>query len=203
MPAPSERKTRRLNRDRAERFLSAGRRGARGATFQFTPTRLYWRTRSLHPERMAERFTPTLTADFLGVVRFFTGFSAFFAPLPLYLTGVGFSSDLVFAFYLIAGLGAAAFYTGAGRLSGKYDLRLLQTGALGVRSVAMPLVAVAGAAVAASLVGTLVTGVLFVLIGITWAVIVLVLRGISDRTGTGSRAAGAGADGGTPGGDRL
>jgi MFS family permease len=268
MPVPSEGQIRRLDRDRVEEFLSTGRRGIRGATFRFTPTRLYWRTRSLHPEQMAERFTPTLAAYFLGVVLFFTGFAAFFAPLPLFLTGVGFSSDLVFAFYLIASLGSAAFYTGAGRLSGTYDLRLLQSGALGLRSVAMPLVAVVGAAVAASVVGTLVTGVLFVLIGITWAVIavtagtivtrlapsslrgealgvytalstlaggigsvaggalakesgfvvafgvaggvivagaaiVLVLRGISERTGSGDRAVGAGDEVATPDGDRL
>jgi MFS family permease len=181
MPAPSERQIRRLDRDRVEQLLSTGRRGIRGATFRFTPTRLYWRTRSLHPDRMAERFTPTLAAYFLGVVLFFTGFSAFFAPLPLYLTGVGFSSDLVFALYLISSLGSAAFYTGAGRLSGQYDIRLLQTGALGLRSVVMPLVAVAGAALAAGLAGVLVNGVLFVLIGISWAVIAVTAGTIVTR----------------------
>ena len=181
MPTPSERRIRRLNRDRVERLLSSGRRGIRGATFRFTPTRLYWRTRSLHPDRMAERFTPTLAAYFLGVVLFFTGFAAFFAPLPLYLTGVGFSSDLVFAFYLIASLGSAAFYGGAGRLSGEYDVRLLQTGALGLRSVAMPLVAVVGAALAAGLLGLLVNGVLFVLIGVSWALIAVTAGTIVTR----------------------
>jgi MFS family permease len=181
MPAPSERQIRRLDRDRVERLLSTGRRGIRGATFRFAPTRLYWLTRSLHPDRMAERFTPTLAAYFLGVVLFFTGFSAFFAPLPLYLTGVGFSSDLVFALYLISSLGSAAFYTGAGRLSGQYDIRLLQTGALGLRSVVMPLVAVAGAALAAGLAGVLVNGVLFVLIGISWAVIAVTAGTIVTR----------------------
>jgi predicted MFS family arabinose efflux permease len=132
----------------------------------------------------------------------------------------------------------------------------------------MPLVALVGAAVAASLVGTLATGVLFVIIGLTWAVIavtagtivtrlapsslrgealgvytalstlaggigsiaggalaraadfvvafgvagvvivagaaiVLALRGISERTGSGNRAASRGADGATSGSDRL
>jgi MFS family permease len=268
MPAPSERRIQRLNRDRVARLLSSGRRGIRGATFQFTPTRLYWRSRSLHPGRMAERFTPTLAAYFGGVVLFFTGFTAFFAPLPLYLTGVGFSSDLVFAFYLVSSLASAAFYTGAGRLSGEYDLRYLQTGALGLRGVVMPLVAVVGTALAASLVGVLANVALFVLIGISWAVIavtagtivtrlapaslrgealgvytalstlaggigsiaggalasasgfvvafgvaggvivvgaaiVVSLRGISDRTGAGIRAAGTQSDGGRSDRDRL
>jgi MFS family permease len=171
MPAPSERRIRRLDRDRVERFLTAGRRGIRGSTFQFAPTRLYWRTRSLHPDRMAARFTPTLAAYFGGVVLFFTGFSAFFAPLPLYLTDVGFSSDAVYGLYLVSSLGSAAFYTSAGRLSGEYDIRLLQTSALGLRGVVMPLVGVAGAVAAAGAVGLLVNGVLFALIGVTWAVI--------------------------------
>jgi MFS family permease len=120
---------------------------------------------------MAERFTPTLAAYFLGAVLFFTGFSAFFAPLPLYLTGAGFSSDLVFGLYLVSSLGSAAFYAGAGRLSGAYDLRLLQAGALGLRAVAMPLVAVVGAALAAGPDGLLASGLLFALIGLAWAVI--------------------------------
>jgi MFS family permease len=107
---------------------------------------------------MAARFTPTLAAYFGGVVLFFTGFSAFFAPLPLYLTDVGFSSDAVYGLYLVSSLGSAAFYTSAGRLSGEYDIRLLQTSALGLRGVVMPLVGVAGAVAAA-------------LIGVTWAVI--------------------------------
>ena len=171
MPTPSERRIRRLDRDRVGRVLTAGRRGVRGATFQFTPTRLYWRTRGLAPARMAERFTPTLAAYFLGAVLFFTGFSAFFAPLPLYLTGAGFSSDLVFGLYLVSSLGSAAFYAGAGRLSGAYDLRLLQAGALGLRAVAMPLVAVVGGVLAAGPDGLLASGLLFALIGLAWAVI--------------------------------
>jgi len=84
---------------------------------------------------------------------------------------VGFSSDLVLALHLVTSLGSAAFYTGAGRLGGKYDLRLLQSSALGLRAVVMPLVAVVVAALAAGAVGLLVNAVLFAVIGVTWAVI--------------------------------
>lgn len=181
MPAPSRRQFERVDERRLARALSVGRRSVRGATFLFTPTRLYWSTRNVHPRRLANRFTPTLATYFLASVLFFTGFSAFFAPLPLYLTGVGFSSDLVFGLYLASSLGSAAFYTGAGRLSSTFDLRLLQTGALGVRAVAMPLVAVVGAAFAAGAVGTVVAGVLFVLIGVTWAVIAVTAGTIVTR----------------------
>ena len=181
LPAPARRDVQDVDPARVARTLSVGRVGIRGATFPFTPTRLYWSTRNLHPRRIADRFTPTLSLYFLGVVLFFTGFSAFFAPLPLYLAGVGFSSDLVFGLYLVSSLGSAAFYTGAGRLSGRVDLRVLQAGALGLRAIVMPLVAVVGTALAASLFGTVVTGLLFVLIGVSWAVIAVTAGTIVTR----------------------
>jgi MFS family permease len=181
MPAPSQRQLSRVDPERVARMLSTGRRGVRGATFAFNPTRLYWSTQHMHPKRLAKKFTPTLAVYFLGVILFFIGFSAFFAPLPLYLTGVGFSSDLVFGLYLVSSLGAAAFYTGAGTLSSKFDLRVLQTGALGIRGLAMPLVAVVGAALAASLVGTVLSALLFILIGVSWAVIAVTAGTIVTR----------------------
>ena len=181
MPAPSQRQLGTVEPQRVARVLSSGRRSIRGATFLFNPNRLYWSTRAVDPKRLAHRFTPTLATYFLAVVLFFTGFSAFFAPLPLYLTDVGFSSDLVFGLYLLSSLGAAAFYTGAGELSGRYDLRMLQTGALGVRAVAMPLVAIVGVAFAAGAVGTVVSSVLFTVVGLTWAVIAVTAGTIVTR----------------------
>lgn len=181
MPAPSQRQLGRVNPERVARLLSSGRRSVRSATFAFTPNRLYWSTRNVHPKRLANRFTPTLALYFLSVVLFFTGFAIFFAPLPLYLTGVGFSSDLVYGLYLVSSLGSAAFYSGSGKLSGEFDLRLLQAGALGVRGVVMPLVAIVGAAFAASTVGTVVTTILFLFVGVSWAVIAVTAGTIVTR----------------------
>lgn len=181
MPAPTERRLGRVDPERVARLLSIGRRGVRGATFLFNPNRLYWSTRTLHPRDLADRFTPTLATYFLAVVLFFTGFAAFFAPLPLFLTDVGFSSEAVFGLYLVSSLGSAAFYGGAGRLSSRYDLRTLQAGSLGVRAVAMPLVAVAGGALAGGLAGSLVVGTLFTLVGLTWAVIAVTAGTIVTR----------------------
>ncbi|WP_277555923.1 MFS transporter [Halobaculum limi] len=181
MPRPSERAVERVDARRIARLLSVGRRGVRGATFVFNPNRLYWSTRSVHPKRLADRFTPTLAVYFVGVVLFFTGFTAFFAPLPLYLTDVGFSSDLVFGLYLVSSLGSAASYTVAGTLSSRFDLRLLQSAAVGSRAVLMPLVAVVGTVLAAGLVGTVVTGTLFLAIGVAWAVIAVTAGTIVTR----------------------
>lgn len=182
MPAPSVRKLRRIDPERVARRISkAPRLGIRSATFLFSPNRLYWSTRTMHPRRLAQRFTPTLATYYIAVLLFFTGFAAFFAPLPLYLSGVGFSSDMIYALYLIISLGSAVFYGAAGRVSGRMDLRLLQTGALSLRGVAIPLVAVVGTAFAATAVGTVLTGVLFVLVGVSWAVIAVTAGTIVTR----------------------
>lgn len=190
MPAPSSRQIDRISPRKIAHLLSTGRRrGVRSATFAFNPNRLYWSTRNISPRRLADRFTPTLALYFLGAVLFFTGFSAFFAPLPLYLSdgvaGSGFSSDTIFGLYLVSSLGSAAFYSGAGRLSSRVDLRILQTSALGLRAIAMPMVAIVGAALAASLTGTVVIAVLFVIIGVAWSVIAVTAGTIVTRVAPG------------------
>lgn len=185
MPAPSKRALRDVNPRRVARLVASGRRGIRDATFAVTPTRLYWSARAAHPRRLADRFTPTLATYYFGVALFFTGFFAFFAPLPLFLTDVGFSRDLVFALYLVTSLGSAASYGTAGDLSGRVDLRLLQVGAVAVRGVAMPLVAVAGATLAAGVAGTLVAGGLFLVIGAGWAVVAVTAGTIVTRIAPG------------------
>jgi MFS family permease len=181
VPAPAAKQIDRVNPSRVVRAFGAGRRGVRDATAFFLPHRLYWRTRGLHPRRLSQRFTPTLATYFLGVVLVFTGFAAFFAPLPLYLSNVGFSADAVFALYFVSSLGAAVFSTKAGSLATEFDVRKLHTGALGLRGLSMPLVAVAGGTLAAGLVGTIIAGVLFVLIGVAWAVIAVTAGTIVTR----------------------
>lgn len=181
MPSPTTRQLGRIEPQHVAKYLSAGRRGIRGATFLFNPNRLFWSTRHIHPKRVTERFTLPLATYYLGVLVFFIGFAAFFAPLPLYLTGVGFSSDLVFGLYLVSSLGAAAFYTAAGRLSTNLDLRVLQSVALGSRGILISLVALVGAGLAAGLVGTVVMGLLFLGIGVTWAVIAVTAGTIVTR----------------------
>lgn len=181
MPAPTDRQLRRVDPERVARLLSTARRGVRGATFLFAPNRLYWSTRNVHPRRFAERFTPTLAGYYLVAVLFFTGFGAFFAPLPLYLTDVGFSPDLVFGLFLLASLGSAAFYPAAGRLSGRIDLRTLQASALALRGVAVALVAIVGATLAAGLGGTVAMGTLFALVGVSWAIIAVTAGTVVTR----------------------
>lgn len=171
-----------VRRERLEGAVATARRpNVRGATFQFTPSRLFWLTRSLSPRRLIARFTPALSTYFLAVTLFFAGFSVFFAPLPAFLTDVGYGDGLIFALYLVSSLGSAAFYARVGELAGRYDLTVLQTGGLVVRTVAFPLVALLGTGLATSAVGVALTGLDFLCIGLAWAIIAVTAATLVSR----------------------
>jgi len=140
----------------------AARFGVRGAGFPFTPSRVD--ARGLNPRRFVRRFTPALALYFAAVVLVFAGFGTFFAPLPAYLAGAGFGSDAVFGLYLALNVGAAVFFGGAATLVERYEVALVHAGSLAVRGVALPAVVVVGGALAAAV-------PLFVVVGVTWAVI--------------------------------
>lgn len=182
LPSESEIRSNRPNTRRLTRHLTNARQMAiRGATFPFLRSRLYWTTRPFHPGQLLDRLTQRLSLYFIAVVLFFTGFSAFFAPLPIYLRGVGYGSGEIFALYLMSSLGSAAFYVTAGELVSKYDINLLQTAGLLLRAIALPAVAFVGTALAASLVGLVATAIVFVLIGLSWAIIAVTTATIVTR----------------------
>ena len=161
---------RRVSETRLRRAIrTADRFSVRTATFPFTVGRADFR--GLHPRKFVERFTPVLAAYFVAVFCFFAGFAAFLAPLPGFLTDVGFGSDGVFALYLINGLAAAAFFGVAGRLTTDRDAALLQVASLSTRAVALPVVALIGATWGAAALGFGTAAAVFALIGLTWAVI--------------------------------
>lgn len=147
----------------------ADRFSVRSAAFPFTLGRADFRR--LHPRRFVERFTPALAVYFAAVLCVFTGFAAFFAPLPAFLTEVGFGSDAVFALYLINGLASAVFFGAAGRLTAERDVEALQIASLSVRAVALPAIALGGIVLGASALGFGVVAAIFAVIGLTWAVI--------------------------------
>lgn len=179
-PAPeahvtSERRVRRI-----ARLLSSSRGGVKGATFAFSPNRLYWTTRNIHPRQLVGRFNPALATYFAAATLFFVGFAAFWAPLPLFFTEASFGSGEVFGLYLASSVASAVLYERAGRLAAKHDIRLLQSGALALRGVLFPLVVVATAVGAVS-VGLVTAGVVLAGIGMTWAVIAVVGTAIVTR----------------------
>ena len=164
---------------RVDRLLAASRRGVRSATFSFAPTRLYWASRSLRVDRVRRRLDSTLGRYFLASGLFLAGSAAFWAPLPLFLTGAGFGSGLVFGLYLASSLASAALYDAVGEAAATLDLRRLQTAALTARGVLFP--AVVGAAGLGALLGLGAAGATFLAIGATWAVMLVVGTAIVTR----------------------
>lgn len=159
---PSPRRLRRRVRD-------AARFNVRGAAFPFTPGR--FDPRDLHPGRLVDRFSPGLALYFSAVLVVFTGFGVFFAPLPAYLSEVGYGSSEVFGLYLVLNLGAAVFFGRAAGLADRYDVIPVHVGGLLARGLALPLVAAVGIVVGGTALGLGAVGVVFVVIGLSWAVI--------------------------------
>ena len=128
---------------RIARALARTRRfNVRGATFPFWPSRTYWSLRTVDPRRLAGRLSTALGLTYVAVALAFTGFAAFFAPLPLFLTdAAGFDSGTVFGLYLASSLGSALLYVGAGRLASRADPSLVLVGGLSARAVLFPAVA--------------------------------------------------------------
>lgn len=163
--AGSEPEPRRLQR----RLRSTATFNVRGASFPFTPSR--FDPRQLRPRVFLDRFTPRLGLYYLAVLAFFTGFGIFFAPLPAFLTDLGYGSTEIFGLYLLLNVAAAAFFGRAAVLSERYSVIRVHIGGLAIRGVILPVVALIGLLVGVGVVGLGGFGMLFILLGITWAVI--------------------------------
>jgi len=172
-----------LRPNRIARALGRTRRvPVRSATFVIGPGRIYWLTRSFHPRQVAARLTPSLSIYFLGIAAASVGFGIFWGPLPAYLAGtLGYGSGIVYALYLTASLGSALFYGGAGRLAERYDVAGLQAGGLLARAALHPAVALAGTIFPVALLGLLSNGVLFLFIGVAWAVVAITAVSLVTR----------------------
>ncbi|MFB6352682.1 MAG: MFS transporter [Halobacteriales archaeon] len=179
-PVHGEHVTNERARRRIGRLLAATGSGVKGATFAFMPNRLYWTTRGFRPRQLGRRLDPSMATYLLAAALFFVGFAAFWAPLPLFFSAVGFTPGQIFGLYLASSVASAALYGGAGRLASRYDLRLLQAGALALRGLLFPVTAL-GAGIGALTLGFGVMGVLLAGIGGTWAVIAVVGTAIVTR----------------------
>ncbi|GGM62606.1 MFS family permease [Halarchaeum rubridurum] len=178
---------RRANRVAA--ILSRTSRNAPDATFAYGTNRLFWATRSLslaRLRRLRADLPPALWLYFGAAFCFFTGFSVFWAPLPLYLdANLGFTSGMVFALYLVNNAASTLLFGRAGDVSGAHDVRLVQGGALGLRAAAFVGVAGVGLFGADALSGTLgslaAVGALLFVVGVTWAFIAVTGTAIVSR----------------------
>lgn len=169
---PSPRRLRR-------RIGRAARHGVRGAAFPFTPGRVD--PRALDPRRAVDRFTARLVTYFLAVFLAFTGFGVFFAPLPAFLAGIGYGTGGIFALYLLLNLGAVVFYGRAAALAASHGVTGVHVAGLLVRGAALPVVALVGTTLMATTVGAAALAVVFVLVGLTWAVIAVTASTLVTR----------------------
>lgn len=178
-PRTTERRFVRLLADLQQNGLVAGRSTR---AVPFGPSRVYWGLRSLRVDgdagrRLRNRFTGPLARYLAAATLFFAGFAVFFAPLPAFLTDVGYDTDQVFALFVVSSAASAVAYTRVGSLVARVDALRLQTGALVSRAALFPLVA-AVVAVVRPPDGVVVVGVLFAAIGLSWAVIAVTATGL-------------------------
>ncbi|GGL56937.1 MFS transporter [Halocalculus aciditolerans] len=157
------------------------RRAVRAVFSPLLPGRVVSIVRSSDPRALLTGVSRPLAAYFAAVTVFFVGFSVFSAPLPDFLTTAGFGDDAVFALYVVSSLASAVCYVAAGELADRYDLRVLQSSALGLRGLVFPVVAAAGYGLRASPTGLLVVGVTFALVGVSWAVIAVTANSLVAR----------------------
>ncbi len=163
-PHPDSRRVRRAIA-RATRF------NVRGVTFPLTPGRLD--VRDLHPRVFVDRFTPPLGLYFIALFLGFAGFAAFFAPLPAYLSDAPFTNGEIFGLYVISSLAAAVCFGWAGRLAtARGGFRVHLTG-LAIRACSFPVVTIVVSVFGITVFGLAGIGLLFVLIGVSWAFIIV------------------------------
>ncbi|GGL37518.1 MFS transporter [Halarchaeum grantii] len=175
---------------RVATILSRTARNTQDATFSFGTNRVFWASRALsfaRLRRLRSELPRPLWLYFLAAFCFFTGFSVFWAPLPLYLKStLGFDSGGVFALYLVNNLASAVFFERAGVLSGQRDIRVVQGGALALRAGAFVGVAglglVGGSALTGGGLGPLAAvGALLFVVGVSWAFIAVTGTAIVSR----------------------
>lgn len=160
----------------AQRLRGAGRYVR---TIPFATTRLSWGLWSIGPGRLRSILPRTLWIYLAAVTIFSAGFAAFWGPLPAYLGGNG-SDGLVFGLYLATNIASTLFYGRVGSWSAHRGSAVLQQRALAVRVLIFPLVG--GLALFVPPIATLpLLFVIFVLIGLTWAVIAVTATGLVTR----------------------
>jgi MFS family permease len=161
----------------ARRYRTLGREGwGAGRTMRAMPygqSRIYWGLRSLRPGRLREKFGLPLAGYLAASALFAAGFSVFWGPMPAHLVDLGFGDGTVFVLFLVGTVGSTVCYEPVGRLTRRVAPHGLQFGALAFRAALF--------VATAFLAGSLLVGVSFAAIGVTWAVIAVTTTGIVTR----------------------
>ena len=144
----------------------------------FGPGRAYWALTGLRPDHLRHLRTP-LWRYLAAVGLFMVGSATFWAPMPAYLTAAGFATGPVFVLFLLSTVGSTVCFGRVDAVAARLGTTGAQIGALAVRAVLFPAVAVVGGwavGVRAPLVGALFFGV-----GVTWAVVAVTATALVAR----------------------
>lgn len=153
--------------------------GRRVGLNPISPLRVFWSIRRLHPRRLLHAFPRTLLVYLLAIFVAFTGFAAFFGPLPSFLTtDARLTTGGIFAVFLASSAASAVYYTRAGTLSSRRGPYVPQFVALGSRAIFFGVVGLA-ALLPVGRYGLLLLS--FTAIGLTWAVIAVTAASIVTR----------------------
>ena len=159
-------------------LLVRSRPGIRAATFALPTTVLYWVGRGWRRPR--RRIASPLYRFFLAAGLFFAGFSVFWAPLPHLLRAIGLGDGRIFGLYFASSLASAVLYRRVGQVASRRVESTFAAGALAVRGLLFPVVALV-AGLGATVLGSLLLGAALLAIGITWAVIAVVGTSLVTR----------------------
>ena len=160
------------------RLLAQSRPGIRAATFALPTTLLYWASRGWRRPRL--RIASPLYRFFLAAGLFFAGFGVFWAPLPHLLRAIGLDGGRIFALYFVSSLASAVLYRRVGRVASRRNESRFAAGALAVRGLLFPVVALV-TGLGATALGSVLLGAALLAIGVTWAVIAVVGTSIVTR----------------------
>lgn len=140
--------------------------------------RVYWAVVSARrgPGAYRSRFDRELRRYLFASTLFATGFAVFWGPMPAFLRAVPFDTGTVFGLFLVANLGSAVCYGPVGDRAGEGSADRLQRGALGAR--ALLFAAVPAVVILPRRVSLWSLGVVFALVGATWAVLAVTTPGL-------------------------
>jgi len=155
--------------------------------FRYLPIHLYYLLKPRKLISMSDRFGPNLTSFIVAVGIIFTGFSAFFIPLPAYFkTVIGLNNGTIYLFFIANALSSALFYRRASRLIKNVGpLKVLRISLL-MRIVLLPAIIVPFVFIRSSVIKLVVVSAFFLLIGVSWALINVSNLVIASRLSPGS-----------------
>lgn len=161
---------RRLGRGRwgAGRYLRVGGYG---------PSRLYWGIRTVDPVRVRRSLSGAFGRYLAAMTLCAVGFSVFWGPMPAYLDVTGLTTGAIFGLFVLANAASAVCYVPVGRLAGRKSPRSLQAGALVARGVAFPF----AGAVGATAFRLPAIALVFLVSGVSWAVIAVTATDLVSR----------------------